>query len=132
MQQAVGIIYYKDGKLLVQEHKKTGKLSIPVGSVEPGETPLEALQREVWEELGVRVAKATFIKKTYQECLDVMEYLYRVELHGQWINKEVEKHPWMGELPLKNIMHYPLEHTEVLKSALKIMQHYDSKRSVTV
>lgn len=131
MQQVVAAIIYVDGKLLVQEHKKTGLLTVPSGSVEPNETPLEALHREMQEELGVGIHSVKFIRRTTRAWLQVEEFMYRVELDGPWVNAEPEKHPWMGELPVKNIVHHPLGKTEMLKSALQIIEHYEHKRIIS-
>lgn len=57
---ADAIVMTKDGKLLMQQRtpdwgKSAGKLTAFGGHVEDGETPLEALKRELKEELGADV-----------------------------------------------------------------------------
>ena len=48
----------EDAILLVIEtgERKEGRWSLPAGKVEPGESSVAAMQREVWEETGVAVA----------------------------------------------------------------------------
>jgi 8-oxo-dGTP diphosphatase len=50
----------KDGKLLIAQRKygcprEPGKWEFPGGKVERGETPQQSLEREIMEELGVRI-----------------------------------------------------------------------------
>ncbi len=50
----------RNGSYLFIKQSKPGgaypeTLHIPGGGIEPGETPAEAVQREVWEEIGVKV-----------------------------------------------------------------------------
>jgi 8-oxo-dGTP diphosphatase len=57
---ADAIVLTKDGKLLMQQRtpdwgKSAGKLTAFGGHVEEGETPLEALKRELKEELGADI-----------------------------------------------------------------------------
>lgn len=63
---ADAIIMTKDGKLLMQQRtpdwgKSAGKLTAFGGHVEDGETPLQALKRELKEELGADVNDAELI-----------------------------------------------------------------------
>lgn len=50
----------EEGKIILTKHKNRG-WEIPGGKVEPGESPLEAAQRELMEEAGVKVKDLTFI-----------------------------------------------------------------------
>lgn len=50
----VGAVIVRDGKVLLLEHKTYGTV-LPGGKVEPGETNEEAVTREVWEEVHLRV-----------------------------------------------------------------------------
>jgi 8-oxo-dGTP pyrophosphatase MutT (NUDIX family) len=43
------------GNILIQRRSDNGRWSLPAGSIEPGETPAEAIVREVWEENGLHV-----------------------------------------------------------------------------
>ena len=50
-----GIIRDADGRLLLVEVREQGVWSTPGGSIEPDETPANAVVREVWEETGLFV-----------------------------------------------------------------------------
>jgi 8-oxo-dGTP pyrophosphatase MutT (NUDIX family) len=45
-----------DAELLVHEHRDAPEagLQVPAGTIEPGETPVDAARRELWEEAGLR------------------------------------------------------------------------------
>lgn len=49
--------------LLIQRAKEParGKLSLPGGFLDPGETAEEGLSREIWEETGVKVTKFDYL-----------------------------------------------------------------------
>jgi len=51
---ATGVVLDGRGKTLLIFHKKLGIWLCPGGHMEPGETPDEAVLREIWEETGVR------------------------------------------------------------------------------
>lgn len=53
---AVGaLVYDSQGNVLLQQRSDNGRWSAPVGGMDPGETPADAVVREVWEETGVLV-----------------------------------------------------------------------------
>ena len=64
-----GFIFSKDGKLLLGYNRKggvyEGQLVVPGGGVEDGETQIEALKREMFEETGLDVSKGS-IKLIFQ------------------------------------------------------------------
>lgn len=59
---ACGVLIDADGRLLIAQRPAgkiaAGKWEFPGGKIEPGETALEALARELHEELGITVRKA--------------------------------------------------------------------------
>ncbi|WP_409291385.1 NUDIX domain-containing protein [Peribacillus sp. SCS-37] len=50
-----GIIRNDAGEIMLQNKGNGEKWSLPAGALEPGETPADAVAREVWEETGLRV-----------------------------------------------------------------------------
>lgn len=61
MMPAVAAVIHDDrGRLLLQE-KHDGSWSLPAGAIEPGETPSEAVAREVLEETGLRCTNCAVI-----------------------------------------------------------------------
>lgn len=58
-----GLIIDEDKILLIRKSRGayTGKLDLPGGSFEHGESPLETVKREIMEEVGVNVLSATLV-----------------------------------------------------------------------
>lgn len=55
------LIHDAEGRLLVQRKTGSEGWSLPAGGIEPGETPEDALHREVLEETGGRIAAAALV-----------------------------------------------------------------------
>ena len=69
---AIGIIVDTEEKVLLSKRKKNTILSgyweFPGGKVKPNETPDQALSRELFEELGIKIGAT--------DTLDAIEYQY--------------------------------------------------------
>jgi 8-oxo-dGTP pyrophosphatase MutT (NUDIX family) len=50
-----GIIRDADGRVLLQRRADDGGWGLPAGAIDPGETPADAVIREVYEETGLEV-----------------------------------------------------------------------------
>lgn len=55
MPGVAAVIHNDDGQVLMMLHHADKKWSLPAGAIEPGETPTDALVREVTEETGLEV-----------------------------------------------------------------------------
>ena len=55
-------VIVNDGKILLLDTRSTGKLFLPGGGVDLGESIEEALKREVKEEVGIKVKIVKFLK----------------------------------------------------------------------
>lgn len=90
LQVAVGILQRSEKQLLIQQRRAgtdcAGQWEFPGGKLEPGETPEQALKRELQEELNITIGEPIFLTS--------LEYDYdhaHVSLHTYMIQE------WAGE-----------------------------------
>jgi len=104
----VGTMFFKDGKLLIDKPRKRPTFQMIGGSVENGETTLQAAIRECHEELG---ENAIFDENNFEFVMDFQEiatsdqitkihfyvFKYNGELKGEiTTSEEIEKFMWFG------------------------------------
>ena len=115
------VIRDPQGRVLLQEKSAWEGWSLPAGAIEPGETPEQALRREVREETGLAVEPrellgvfgGTEFRYKYANG-DLVEYtvvLYRCELLGKATNAldpETQSLRYFGAAELPHIaLPYP-------------------------
>lgn len=104
----VGTMFFKDGKLLIDKPRKRPTFQMIGGSIENGETPIQAAIRECHEELG---NEAIFDENKFEFIMDFHEiatsdqttkihfyvYKYNGELTGKLnSSEEIDKFMWFG------------------------------------
>lgn len=104
----VGTMFFKDGKLLIDKPRKRPTFQMIGGSVEDGESTLQAAIRECHEELG---ENAIFDESKFEFVMDFLEiatsdqttrihfyvFKYNGELQGNLtISDEIEQFMWFG------------------------------------
>jgi putative protease len=102
----IGLIALRGGRLLLCRKKRsTGLLILPGGCLEPGESPLQCLARELREELGEVAATGFQYVGAYTDqaagdpAKTVHIELYRGELQGAPVaSSEIAELVWFGEL----------------------------------
>jgi 8-oxo-dGTP diphosphatase len=99
-----------NGAVLVEKRRADddadpGRVLLPGGHVEPGESLQQALRREMKEELGIRVEKATPIHVRYYTASNGerqrIHYFHIKAWRGKVVSNEAESVFW--ESDLKNL-----------------------------
>lgn len=90
----------KEGQVLVQNRKKNDwdGLTFPGGKVEPGESIVDSVIREVWEETGLTIKNPIFcgITHWYQDDKRQIVFLYKTEEYTGELRDSPEGHmEWM-------------------------------------
>ena len=115
---ASGIII-KDNKILIGLRSKKdqggGLWEFPGGKVEPGETPEQALVRELSEELGIKtwnscLAPLTFASHAYEKFHLLMPLFVCRKWEGIVLPKEKQELKWVYSRELKN---YPMPPADI-------------------
>jgi 8-oxo-dGTP diphosphatase len=103
-----GILVNAQNQILVAlrpNHVPQGGLwEFPGGKLEPDETSLQALQRELWEEIGVEVKSASIfstVEHAYEDKHVILEAFRIHEFTGEPIGKEGQKIEWIFLSELK-------------------------------
>lgn len=86
-------------RVLVQEHNKYGFWTIPIGKAAVGQSPVEALKEELWEECGIQINEYIEIAQRNYEYLrlgkkvKLHSIIYEIRTYsGSIKNKESHKH----------------------------------------
>lgn len=139
MLKVVGTMFFKDGKLLIDKPRKRPTFQMIGGSVEEGETTLEAAIRECHEELG---DKAIFDESKIIPVMDFEEiatsdptkkihmhiFKYDGELEGELTTSlEIEKFMWFGQDDDINLLSNTLKN-EILPYCIENKLIYNKTR----
>lgn len=107
---SAGALIKKDGKLLLIDRAvKPYGLAGPAGHVDQGESPLQAVKREVQEETGLEVTTAKLILEEFvpwNECSRGVKghhfYIYNCEVRGN-INRSERETKSIGWYDVKDV-----------------------------
>ncbi|MFO7637508.1 MAG: methylated-DNA--[protein]-cysteine S-methyltransferase [Clostridia bacterium] len=110
MEQVVAGVFFRDGKVLMFEKKGRG-FEFPGGKTKPGESPREALHRELKEELAVDARPGEFLAAAVDERYEVLAYridawtgIFQLREHGKMMEVNQEDIRSLPLCPLDKIL----------------------------
>jgi len=122
-------IVHKDGKFIVEKRKLTkkndpGKIVLPSGHVENGESFEETCKRELKEELGLDCNKFTFVTKLPHKIKtnvkEAMIHFYLCEdWKGELVNNEAEEIFWIGSKELQ-VLDFDIDRIAIKETIKKL------------
>lgn len=104
---AAGVVV-RDGRVLISlrhsESHQGGLWEFPGGKLEPGETVEAALQRELYEELGIRAGKSSPLMRVAHDYKDksvLLDFLLVESFEGEPQGREGQRWLWcpLADLP---------------------------------
>ena len=114
----VAVAFDKDGRFLMTSRPEgkvyAGYWEFPGGKIEPGETPQQALKREIEEELDTEIAvheKIGTIEYDYPAFHLSMDCFWCEVLSGDLVLKEAEAARWLTKDELDSVQWLPADQT---------------------
>lgn len=125
---AAALLIGSDGKTLLVRKRGTHAFMQPGGKIEPGEQPVDALARELKEELGIRVdpARAHFLGTYSAQAANEPGFDVHCELFKVVINvpvhaaAEIEEAVWVDRHSYQQMQLAPLTLNSVMPIYLDI------------
>jgi mutator protein MutT len=120
MKVVAAVIKSKDGFVLITQRGKgmhfEGKWEFPGGKIEDGESPVEALKREIYEELGIHInVKEKVLEWSYEYPFGKVDFIaYNSEPNGgKLVLMEHMDSKWVNIHELKDFVWVPADVTLV-------------------
>ncbi|MFR8989679.1 MAG: (deoxy)nucleoside triphosphate pyrophosphohydrolase [Fusobacterium sp.] len=118
-----GIIVDKDNRILCTLRKKEKSLGnmweFPGGKIEVNETDREALEREIKEEMDLKIEVISFyekVKKEYEEFIIYLKcYKCKIVDNGKYILKDHSAAIWLSKENLDSLVWVPTDYPIVRK-----------------
>jgi ADP-ribose pyrophosphatase YjhB (NUDIX family) len=126
--EAVAAVIRDKGMVLVFWHEKYNYFTLPVGKVKIGQSLRDALNEEIFEEIGIEVIQCQHLvtfNEDYSRGEDVIthtvQHIFEVtEYRGVIKNAEPEKHSMMGFSSVIDLWNMPVDKSDVLVEFLKL------------